>query len=174
MPRIFIIAAFILIVFSSCSHTYYIARHAEKAEPDATKNTDVPLTEKGKQRAEALKEILKNKKIAYVFSTNTIRAKSTAQPTADYFHLTIEAYGPKPDPGFINKLKSITKNVLIIGHSNTIDDIVNMLCNEKKVPADLNDSEYDNLFIVKYRGKRIFFSNRKVSVQSAFKSPAHH
>ncbi len=53
-------------------------------------SSDVPLSDKGKERAEALKEVLKNKKIAYVFSTNTIRTKSTAQPTADYFGLQTE------------------------------------------------------------------------------------
>ena len=100
-------------------------------------SSDVPLTEKGKQRAEALKEILKDKKIAYVFSTNTIRTKSTAQPTADYFHLTTEIYGPRPDSAFISLLKSKKKNTLIVGHSNTVDDIVNMLCGEKKVAGDL-------------------------------------
>ena len=80
-------------------------------------SSDVPLTEKGKQRAEALKEVLKDKKIAYVFSTNTIRTKSTAQPTADYFHLTTEMYGPRRDSAFINLLRSKKKNTLIVGHS---------------------------------------------------------
>lgn len=165
MARIFIISCLIAIVFSSCGHTYYIVRHAEKAAPDATMSSDVPLAEKGKERAEALKEMLKGKKIAYVFSTNTVRTRSTAQPTADYFHLKIDIYGPKPDSAFIDMLKSKKKNVLVVGHSNTVDDIVNMLCNEKKIPADLDDNEYSNLFIVKYKGRKIFFSKKEIEVR---------
>jgi phosphohistidine phosphatase SixA len=157
MARIFIVLSLILLVFSSCSHSYYIVRHAEKATQEANMSSDVPLTDKGKERAEALKEILKRKKIAYVFSTNTIRTKSTAQPTADYFHLTTEIYGPRPDTAFIRLLKTKKKNTLIAGHSNTVDDIVNMLCGEKKVSGDLPDEVYNKLFIVKMKGKKFFF-----------------
>jgi phosphohistidine phosphatase SixA len=157
MPRIFILSCIAMTVFISCSHSYYIVRHAEKATQEATMSSDVPLTDKGKERAEAVKEILKDKKIAYVFSTNTIRTKSTARPTADYFHLTTEIYGPGPDSAFIRLLKLKKKNTLVVGHSNTVDDIVNMLCGKKKVDRDLPDTEYNKLFIVKMKGKKCSF-----------------
>ena len=128
-------------------------------------SSDVPLTDKGKERAKTIKEILKNKQIAYVFSTNTIRSKSTAQPTADYFHLTIEIYGPRPDSAFINLLRSKKKNTLIVGHSNTVDDIVNMLCGKKEVANDLPDTEYSKLFIVRLKGKKTFFSESNIPSQ---------
>jgi phosphohistidine phosphatase SixA len=161
MSRLFIVCSLMILVFSSCSQSYYIVRHAEKAAQEPNTSSDVPLTEEGRQRAEALKEILKRKKIAFVFSTNTIRTKSTAQPTADYFHLTTEIYGPKPDSAFIALLKSKKKNTLIVGHSNTVDDIVNMLCGEIKVPGDLPETEFNNLFIVKKKGKRYIFYSQK-------------
>jgi broad specificity phosphatase PhoE len=149
----FIIAALLV----SCSHSYYIVRHAEKETAGPNMSSEVPLSDKGKERAEALKGILKNKKIGYVFSTNTIRTKSTAQPLADYLGLQIEIYKPVPDSAFIRQLRSLKKNVLIVGHSNTVDDIVNMLCGGKEVAGDLGDNEYNKLFIVKFRGKRTFF-----------------
>lgn len=124
-------------------------------------NNDPPLTEAGKERAEALKEILKTKKIGYIFSTNTIRTKTTAEPTRVHFNLVTELYAPAPDSVFINKLKSLKKNTLIVGHSNTVDDIVNKLCGVTKIPADLKDAEYDNLFVVKKKGGKIRFENRK-------------
>ena len=160
MPRIFIVLGFILLVFSSCSHTYYIVRHAEKATQGSNMSSDVPLTDEGKERAKTIKEILKNKKIAYVFSTNTIRTKSTAQPTADYFHLTTEIYGPGLDSAFIILVKSKKKNTLIVGHSNTVDDIVNMLAGKKELTTDLPDTEYNRLFIVKIKGKKTRFFER--------------
>lgn len=146
----------------SCSHTYYIVRHAEKAEATANTGSDVPLNDIGKERAKAIMEIMANKKIAYVFSTNTIRTKSTAQPIADHFHLSIETYGPRPDSAFISLLKTKKKNTLIVGHSNTIDDVVNMLCNKKEIDGDLPETEYNKLFIVKKKGKKFLFTESKI------------
>jgi len=152
----------LLLFLISCSHSYYIVRHAEKAVQAANMSSDVPLSEKGKERAEALKEILKNKKISYIFSTNTIRTKSTAQPIADYLGLQIESYGPLPDETFITKLRSLKKNVLIVGHSNTVDDIVNMLCKRKEVAGDLPDTAYNKLFIVTVKGKKTSFKEEHI------------
>jgi phosphohistidine phosphatase SixA len=162
MTRFLIISSFILLVCSSCSHSYYVFRHAEKANQEAGMSSDVPLSDKGKERAKALPTILRTKKIGYIYSTNTIRTKSTAQPAADRFHLTIETYGPRPDSAFISLLKTKNKSTMIVGHSNTIDDIVNMLCGEKKVAADLPDNEYNKYFVVKKRGKKFIFSEHLI------------
>lgn len=146
----------VLIFLASCSNTIYVVRHAEKATPMGN-NSDVPLTAEGQRRAESIARILKNKKIKQVFSTNTIRTKSTAQPTADEFKLPVKTYGQKPDSAFIQELISNEINTLVVGHSNTVDDIVNMLCGEKKIAGDLPDSAYNNLYIIKRRGNRFFF-----------------
>src|SRR5690242_8767846 len=147
----------ILIVFlCSCGNTIYVVRHAEKATPMGN-STDVPLSAEGEKRALALKETLKDKKIELIYSTNTIRTRSTAQPTADQFGLTITTYGPRPDSAFINLLKGSKKNTLVVGHSNTIDDIANMLTGTTAVAGDLKDSEYDNLYVIKRKGKRFVF-----------------
>jgi hypothetical protein len=55
MNRVLIVSALTIVVLSSCTHTYYIVRHAEKASQEANMSSDVPLTDQGKQRAEALK-----------------------------------------------------------------------------------------------------------------------
>ena len=145
----------------SCSQTYYVVRHAEKAVQEANMTSDVPLSETGKQRAEKLKDILKVKRIGLIYSTNTIRTRSTAQQTADYFRLPITTYSPKPDSAFISLLRSKNLNTLVVGHSNTVDDIVNMLCGGKKVAGDLKDTEYDNLYVIKRKGKTFFLKNDK-------------
>lgn len=155
---------FVLFLFlSSCTSTVYIVRHAEKAAPsgEGMMRTDPPLTEEGKQRAEALKQELQSQQIAYIFSTNTQRTRATAEPIRAFFDLTTEIYAPAPDPVFINRLRSLKKNALVVGHSNTVDDIVNQLCGKVKIPADLADTEYDNLFVVKKKGKRTIFERRK-------------
>ncbi|MBC7850160.1 MAG: histidine phosphatase family protein [Chitinophagaceae bacterium] len=144
----------ILLFLTSCGHTYYVVRHAEKATQSANMSSDVSLNEKGKQRAETLKELLGNKKIAHIYSTPTIRTMSTAQPTADHFKLAIEKYGPVPDSIFISKLKTLQKNTLVVGHSNTVDNLVNGLAGNKVVPGDLHDSVYNKLFVIKVKGKK--------------------
>jgi phosphohistidine phosphatase SixA len=154
----YLFVVFLLFCITSCSQTIYVVRHAEKATPMGN-NTDVPLSTDGEKRAEAIKEILKDKHIGQIYSTNTIRTKLTAKPTADYFHLTINTYGPKPDSAFISLLESEKKNTLVVGHSNTVDDIVNMLCGEKKVPGDLQDSEYNHFYILKRSGKKYSFQD---------------
>ena len=162
-----VILYLLLAIFSSCgSVKYYIVRHAEKeaASAGTVMNTpnDPPLSAAGKVRAIELREELKAKGIMYIFSTNTLRTISTAQPLNELRGTKIELYNSKDSLDyFIQKLKAIKKgNSLIIGHSNTVDDIVNKLCGEIKIPNDLPDSEYDNLYIVTKKGKKMKFENK--------------
>jgi uncharacterized protein YciW len=67
MTRILIIVIFAVLIFSSCSQSYYIVRHAEKANREANMSSDVPLTYQGKERAERLKDILKEKRSLLFF-----------------------------------------------------------------------------------------------------------
>ena len=154
----------LFISLTACSQTYYIVRHAEKAVPDAGNTmmaNDPPLSDIGKARADALLQTLKNEKIEYIFSTNTIRTRTTAEPLSKHLNVAIQTYGPRPDSAFIQQLKALKKDALIVGHSNTVDDIVNMLCNEQKIPGDLQDSEYDNLFIVTIKNGTAKFERKK-------------
>jgi len=150
----------LLLVFSlsaySQTYTYYIVRHAEKAQT----GSDPPLSRQGQRRAQALKELLKNKKIGFIFSTNTIRTLSTAKPLSEAIHVPVQIYA-QANSAFIRKVKGLHKNTLIVGHSNTIDDIANALSNALSVSGDIPDSEYNNLFIVKYIGKKIEFEAKK-------------
>ena len=152
-------------LLTACRHTYYVVRHAEKgvAVPgEAMTSPDNPkLSPAGEKRAEKLKEILKDKKIAYIFSTNTIRTITTAEPLATSLGITVEKYPARPDSAFIRKLRRLKKNVLIVGHSNTVDDIVNGLTGEQSIPGDLQDSEYDNLFVITYKGRKVTFERQK-------------
>ena len=49
---------------------------------------------------------------------------------------------------------------------HTVDDIVNKLCGQVKIASDLKDGEYDNLFLVKIRGRKISFDRRKYGYPS--------
>lgn len=156
------LAAIILaFTFASCGNTYYIVRHGEKAAPATSMSGDVELSAEGKSRAQKLKEELKGKKIGAIYSTNTIRTKSTGQPTADFYSLPIQPYPSRPDSAFINLLRSSKKNTLIVGHSNTVDDVVNLLTGTKHIAGDLPETEFDNIFIVKRKGSNYTFQVKK-------------
>ncbi|HEU0065600.1 MAG TPA: histidine phosphatase family protein [Flavisolibacter sp.] len=154
-----IILLFAVLGLLSCNvTTYYIVRHAEK-ETSNTMTSDVPLSTAGKERAVELKNRLRNENIRYIFSTNYNRTISTAEPTRQFFNTTITLYNTADTMDeFIRHLRKITDgNVLIIGHSNTVDDIVNRLSGENYIKRDLSDSEYGDLFIVKKRGSHYSF-----------------
>jgi broad specificity phosphatase PhoE len=77
---------------------------------------------------------------------------------------TVNIYSARNDSmnAFIDRLRSLKKgNVLIVGHSNTIDDLANKLTGTTVVPGDLPETQYDNLYEIKRKGKRFVFRNLK-------------
>jgi len=159
---------FLVFFLISCTRSVYVVRHAEKLPPTDSlakmMGNDVPLSEAGKVRAFVLKHDLGNKHIKHIYSTNTIRTVSTASPLSQAKKIKIEIYSNTDS--LINSIKSTKGNVLVVGHSNTVDDIVNKLCGQTKLPADLKDGEYDNLFVIRLRGKKIYFDRRKYGYPS--------
>lgn len=146
-------------LFASCSrNTYYIVRHAEKAAANANMSSDVPLSPEGEQRAKNLKTLLQDKSFSGIFSTAYIRTKSTAKPLSDLKAVPIQLYSPRDTVDkFIARVKSIQKgDVLIVGHSNTVDDLVNKMMGQTLL-SDLPESEYNNLYLIKRKGKKYSF-----------------
>jgi 2,3-bisphosphoglycerate-dependent phosphoglycerate mutase len=160
--------AIVCLFFISCSRTVYVVRHAEKvASTDSIARmmtNDPPLSEAGKVRAIVLKDELDNKHISHIYSTNTIRTMSTVGPLSQAIKISVDPYSNIDS--LVNLIKSTKGNALVVGHSNTVDDIVNKLCGQTKIAADLKDGEYDNLFIVKFRGKKAIFERRKYGYPS--------
>lgn len=169
-----LLSAFTVFFLFSCSTKIYVVRHAEKETgidmATMKPTTDPPLSFEGNQRALKLKEILSNKNIKHIYSTNTLRTISTAKPLKElYLGMPIQLYSSKPDSleAFIQKIKSIQKgNVLVVGHSNTVDDIVNKLCMRKAIATDLKDNEYDNLFILVKKGNSYKLKVQKYGSQN--------
>ncbi len=164
----YLLSLFALILMTSCGNTIYIVRHGEKAVPAAGMSSDVELSEAGNERALALKEELKGKNINYIFSTRYIRTIATAKPLDEYLlSVQTEFYNPNKDStaSFIQKLKSIKKgNVLVVGHSNTIDDLANLLTGSTVVAGDLKETDFDNLYEIKRKGNKYVFKGRTYGV----------
>lgn len=171
MKLSFVFLFAIVFIGSSCSRTVYVVRHAEKevaGNNTAMTANNPELSEAGKVRAIVLREELKKKRVVHIYSTNTIRTISTAKPLSEQSGIPVQLYNTTDSlEYFINSVKAMKKgNVLIVGHSNTVDDVVNKLCGETKIAGDLADTEYDNLFIVKLKGKKAKFSKKKYGYPS--------
>lgn len=148
---------FLALALSACQTTrYYIVRHAEKAAPAAGMSADVPLAPAGEERAQALRERLQDAQLRYVYSTDFLRTKGTAAPTASAAGLGLTFYDPK-DTAFVSRVLAQGKgNTLIVGHSNTVDDLVNRFLGRTEL-QDLPDTAYGDLFIITKRGKHMGF-----------------
>ena len=148
-----------LFFLASCTTThYYIVRHAEKAPSDGMMTSDVPLSEAGENRAVVLGSALHTKNIQTIYATPYKRTQGTAQPLSKTLNIPVNTYDPR-DTAFVTKLKAIKNNVLVVGHSNTVDDLVNGLTGKSHL-KDLPDTQYGDLFIVKRRGNKYSFETK--------------
>ena len=122
--------------------TVFIVRHAEKA--DDTK--DAELSEAGRARAQALANILRDSKISAVYTTQFKRTQQTAAPLAKALGLTLTALPAENQAALVAKLRASTGNSLVVGHGNTIPDVIKALGISD--PVKISDSDYDNLFVI--------------------------
>lgn len=156
----------LLMIFSvtltSCSRTtWFVVRHGEKAALGADGNTDVPLSANGQQMAERLANRIAPEKVNSIWSTDYKRTYSTAGPASQRLNKTIEKY-KAVDSSFVTGLKKQNGGaVLIVGHSNTVDDIVNTLTGTPHL-KDLPDTAYNDLFIVTRKGKQYSFRRERL------------
>ncbi|RAI95409.1 phosphoglycerate mutase family protein [Algoriphagus yeomjeoni] len=149
MKQILFVLAFAFLIASCASKqepkTIYIVRHAEK---QLTGN-DPELSVAGAARAGKLAQILSDKNITHVFSTDYKRTKMTATKTANEAGVQIETYEPKNHDVLVEQIRNIEGNVLVVGHSNTVGQIANYFVGDGVKYEDLNDSEYNFIYVVK-------------------------
>lgn len=125
--------------------TIFLVRHAEKVKP--FEGDDPPLTPAGGARAEALAHVLSSVRLDRIYSTAYRRNQETARPTATAQRRKIETYEGKDSAALVAQLKALgDAKVLVVGHSNTVPEILGLL--GIKDPPALDDADYDNLFVV--------------------------
>lgn len=124
--------------------TIYIVRHAEKL----LDKEDPLLNVAGTVRAKKLGQIMSDKEIAHVFSTNTLRTKATVQPLVNQNGLEIEIYDAKKHDDLVKELRNRKGNVLVVGHSNTVHHLANYFVGKSEPYPELTDIEYNFIFVV--------------------------
>jgi broad specificity phosphatase PhoE len=135
---------------SRSTTTVIVVRHAEKA---TGQGDDPHISDAGERRAEALARSLENAGISAVITTQWKRTAETALPTVRESGATVEVVPVVWDsiPGHAAAVAEAVRRhpgevVLVVGHSNTVPDIVAALGIEP--PAEICDSEYDRMEIV--------------------------
>ena len=130
--------------------TVFVVRHAERADAGAPATamtaSDPELSGAGKLRAEALAKMLKEARIAAIFTTEFSRTRQTAAPLATALGLRPTVVPSKDLAGLTQKIRTATGNALVVAHSNTIPEILKGL--GVADPVTVGDDEFDNLFIV--------------------------
>jgi broad specificity phosphatase PhoE len=130
--------------------TVILTRHAEKA---VAPQEDPPLSAIGKERAELLVRMLEKSGLSAIYSSQYIRNRLTAEPLSKKLGIPVETV----DAHDTNKLvasilsKHSGSTVLVVCHSNTLPEIVHAL-GGGTVP-EIDDLDYDNLYIVNVYGK---------------------
>lgn len=148
----------------ACTTRYYLVRHAEKA----SEAPDAELSATGLARAGILRDSLLDKSIERIYASTVTRTQQTAQPLATALNLPLNLYRPDTTAGFITALKQISgMDVLVVGHSNNIPQIVQGLCGQNVAIAD---DDFDNLFIVKIT--KAWGTTKKTLLQTTYGPPS--
>jgi len=131
---------------TSATTTVILVRHAEKAAAPAA---DPPLTRAGETRARALLDAVRDAGVGAIITTQFERTRATAAPTASALGIAPEVVTASGRTHAQDVAAAIRKHagqtVLVVGHSNTIPEIIGAL--GATVPP-MCDAEYDNLYVV--------------------------
>lgn len=148
-------AVLTLAATAGAQNAIFVVRHAERA--DAVSGgppmmaSDPDLSDTGRARAASLAVALKDSGITAIYTTEYKRTRQTAEPLAKALGIEPTVVAARDMVGLIEKLKAATGNVLVVGHSNTVGDVIAKLGVTN--PVKLTDEEYDNLFVV-VRGEK--------------------
>ncbi len=139
-----IASAALLASASAAEQTVFLVRHAEKADAAADpKNPE--LSAQGQARAQSLARMLKDAQITAIFVSEYARTQQTADPVARASGVSVTAVPAKDTAALIDKLRASGGNALVVGHSNTLPEIIKAL--GVATPVAISESEYDNVFV---------------------------
>src|SRR5262249_22069500 len=134
----------LLVALTAQAQTIFIARHAER-----TGEPDPPLNADGQRRAEALSALLADAGVVYFYTSDTIRARQTAEPLARRVGHTVEIVKQGDFDELIARIRKtahIAKPTLVIGHRESVPRIVKAL-GGGEIPA-LRSDEHDRLIVL--------------------------
>ena len=141
------LAALLLFALAACTTTpptpkgpsFYVMRHLQKAEGE-----DPALSEEGHANARRLIGFFAAERPGVIYVSTTRRALETAQPVARKWRLRVRRYDPANTPALVARVLAERGPVLVVGHSNTVPEIVERLGGER--PAPLAETDYGDVW----------------------------
>jgi phosphohistidine phosphatase SixA len=121
----------------------YLVRHAEKTGADE----DPGLSAAGRQRAGELAQLLGDRGIHAVYSTDFRRTRDTAAPLAERLGLPVTLYDWEKMRELAAEMTRRGGRYLVVGHSDTTPEMVSILGGDPGPPIEDRD-EYDRLYVV--------------------------
>ena len=145
MKRLAVILSISLLVAAAAgaAPVIFVVRHAEKATAG---NDDPDLSVAGRKRADALARILKDSQITAVFVTEFKRTRETAAPTANAAQVVPTVVSANDTAALVAKLRASKGNALVVGHGNTIPNLMKALGIE--TPITIPDDNYTEILVV--------------------------
>jgi len=127
------------------ARTIYLIRHADKVSED----TDAPLSEAVRQRAQCLANTLREANIQQIFTSELQRTQQTAAPLAEKLHLKPVTIPLSKVDDLIRAIQSSkAANVLVVWHDATLAKILSALGAPEITPIE--HSEYDRFFVLTF------------------------
>jgi broad specificity phosphatase PhoE len=126
-----------------CAPVVVAIRHADV---DPASGTDPPLNPAGQARAEALQRVLGDAGITAIFVSSWRRTQLTAQPLATDLGLVPIVQDDVADAISAVRALPSTSVVLLVGHTNTIPDLITGLSGPAITP--IAAGEFDRLLVL--------------------------
>src|SRR5437764_9353810 len=133
----------LLITAANAAPVIFIVRHAEKTRAS---DNDPDLSLQGQKRADSLAHILKDSQITIVFVTEFKRTQETAAPTAKEAALNPIVVPANDVAGMAAKVRALEGNALVVGHGNTIPELMKAL--GITTPIAIPENDYSEIFVV--------------------------
>ena len=132
----------------------FLVRHAERADNASgmaprmagAPAADPDLSDVGRARAASLATVLKDANITAIYATEFKRTQQTAAPIAQALGLKVIVVPGSGVAALVEKLNALAGNALVVGHSNTLPQVVKAL--GVKTAVEIPDTEYSDLLVV--------------------------
>ena len=143
MKALLLSLSFLLVAsLASAAELVVVVRHAEKID----NSEDAKLSAEGHARAERLAGILRDAHITAIFASERKRTQETAAPLAKLIGVS-PTIGPAKDyASLLSKIREVHGTALVVGHGNTIAEIIKGLGVEAQV--EIADNDYTDLFVI--------------------------
>lgn len=115
--------------------TVFVMRHLHT--PAGERDPD--LTWEGRRQAELLASWFREERPAVVYVSHFRRTRQTAAPLAARLGLTPIVYDPADTPALVAQVRGQRRPVLVVGHSNTVGDIIEQLGGSRPPPLAHED-----------------------------------